>query len=145
MGNPHNTMEWYFYGFAGMVSFSIMILLFKKMMTMGLSSLSLIVLTFGMVFAIFMGYVFLTKSSLTLPTGNILIFFLIASLLSFVGNLMYTKAIETAPNVGYATTINALQIVLVSIGAMLFFQQGVTPFKAVGILLGIISIILLAL
>lgn len=58
---------------------------------------------------------------------------------------MYIKSVNLAPNAGYASAINALQILGVTLGSLALFNSELTLAKGFGLLLAIISIVLLAL
>jgi drug/metabolite transporter (DMT)-like permease len=67
-----------------------------------------------------------------------------AALLSYVGNLLYIKAVTLAPNPGYPVAIEGNKAVLVLVASCLFFGAEFTPGKLIGILLCLAGVFLIA-
>ncbi len=78
----------------------------------------------------------------TLPvTGMILA----AGLLSYIGNLMQTRAVYEAPNPGYAMAIIYLNVALITAGAAIFLGADFSLRKILGTLLCLSGVVLISL
>lgn len=67
-------------------------------------------------------------------------------LLSVLGNLAYFRAANDAPNAGLAVSIGAgLQAALISVLAVFFLKDKLTPLQILGIILAVISVFLINL
>jgi len=137
-------INWFVYALLGMVFFSGMILIFKKLVVAGLKPnvILFFIFTFGMLF--YLTDIIYNKTSISI-NYYFLGFLILAAFLSYLGNLLYVKSLSTAPNPGYTTAINSLQIILITIGSFLLFGSGISAKNIVGIVLGLIAIILLTL
>lgn len=137
-------MSWFMYALLGMVFFSAMVLVFKKLTALGVktSALLLLVFLFG---ALFYGaHTLVTKTPVKI-NYSIIVLLAAAALSSYIANLFYVKSIELAPNPAYPTAIVGLQVGLIAIGSILFFGSEFNWIKGVGLLLTIVAIVLLSL
>ena len=135
--------NWFVLGIGSSLCFSAMILVYKKLLLMGMKPLVLNLFLFGFVFVGFAIWNFSTKTAPDLNLKMIL-FLLLASAFSLMGNYLYTTAVKLAPNPGYASTLKATQIIFISLLAPIFFKSsfGLVPFF--GIIFVLIGIFLLS-
>ena len=137
-------MNWFVYALISMLFFSGMVLLFKKVLVLGIKP-SVLMLFLSMSLAIFYAiHVGVTKTS---PKINIfgLVLIIIAAFLSYVANLLYTKSVAIAPNPGYSATIISLQLILITIVSIFLFGSEFDLTKGLGIVFAVIAAVLLAL
>lgn len=137
-------MEWYSYALLSMLFFSIMVLIFKRLMSGGLQPGVILLFVFGLSALFYLAHFLIAKTPME-TNYYILALLLIAAILSYVGNLFSLKAINSAPNVGYPLAINSLQIILVTVASVFLFGSKLSLIKVAGLLLGLIAIMLLAL
>lgn len=136
-------MQWFIYGLLGMFCFSLMILGIKGVLLLGFPPTVILLLIFGFG-AIFYGiHVMLTKTPLNMSYSVVIIIVIIA-FCSYLGNLFYLHSLKLAPNPGYATALNSLLIIGVTLGAILLFKSEFTMIKGIGMVLAILSIVLLS-
>ena len=136
-------MNWVLYALLGMVFFSGMNLIFKRLTAdLKPNVLLLFIFIFGALFYLIDSVY--TKTSLNLNYKLVLLL-LAAAFLSYLGNLFYVKSLSLSPNPGHSAAINSLQIILITIGAVFLFGSEITIKNLIGIMLGIIAIILLSL
>lgn len=137
-------MNWFILALLGMIFFSGMILVFKKIIILGVppAKLMLYVAIFLTVFYIL--HVLITKTPVKVNTP-VLLWLVLAAFLSYAANLFYTKSIALAPNPGYSATIVSLQLAIIAIASFFLFGSELTLLKGTGILLAIVAAVLLAL
>lgn len=126
--------NWFISGLSSALCFAAMILVYKKLLLMGLKPLVLNLFLFGFVFIGFAIWNFSTK---TAPNLNlkIILFLLLAAVFSLFGNYLDTMAVKLAPNPGYATTLKATQIIFISLLAPIFFRSSLGLVPLLGIVL----------
>ncbi len=137
--------SWIFLSFLGLFSLSVMTLILTYLVRKGLSTVFvLFVMTCLLIFA-YAFYAYVTKSFPSSIPSNLWALLVIASVLSFIGNLAIYKATAISPNPGLVLTIFGLQAGIVSIGAVWLFKDKLNSLQILGILLGIIAIIIIGL
>lgn len=137
-------MDWFAYSLIGMVSFALMILLYKKLLLLGLNPTTLNLYIFGLVF---IGLLFVTLKSKT-PVSvskNIIILLLVTSVFSLIGNTSQLKAFDKAPNPGYAVAVLSTQVILVTVLSKILFGSDFSFWKIVGIVVTMLGIAIIAL
>ncbi len=137
-------MTWIIYALLGMILFSIMILLFKKLTLLNVNPATLMLFVSLVLLLSYAGHVFFTKADLKV-SPFIFLLLLLAGIVSYVGNFLYIKSIALAPNPGYVATIVGLQLAVIAIGSVFLFGSELTATKGIGIALAIVAGILLAL
>lgn len=131
MGFTHN---WFIYALIGMLSFSGMALVLKKLTYMLPSSLILVYVFF---FTALMFVSFQLKTSGDLKVGlTPLLWLLLAAALAFIANIFDLEALKHAPNAGFASAVKAGQILVITLAALFLFEdQKITWTGALGVLL----------
>lgn len=138
-------MKWLLYAFLAIIFFSIMILLFKKVTLMGISSAVLLLFVSIFLTAFFVIHLMVTNTPTTNLNNKVLLIILIAAFFSYLGNFFYVKSIGLAPNPGYSVAINGLQAVVITILSIFLFQAEITILKGVGIGFAVLAVLFLAL
>ncbi len=131
-------MNWAIYSIIAAISFAGMILVYKKLLLLGINQNLLNFYIFGLVFLGFASVVFINKTPIKL-SYLMMALLVLASIFSLIGNFSQVKAYATAPNPGYASTLAATQLVLVSILSVLFFRADFSWIKFLGILVVILG------
>ncbi|PIN73572.1 hypothetical protein COV20_05100 [Candidatus Woesearchaeota archaeon CG10_big_fil_rev_8_21_14_0_10_45_16] len=137
-------MEWLIYALLGMLFFSGMILLFKKITLSGVTPATLMLFVAIFLTVFYTLHVVLTRSAAKV-NGSVLVLIIIAAFLSYLANLFYTKSIAVAPNAGYPATIISLQLAVITIASVFLFGSELSLLKGTGIILAIVAGILLVI
>ena len=140
----HRRLMWYLYAIAAMVCLSIMILVFTRLRFLGITPPVILIFVFGFGFLFYAIQLFATKETIILKSQYIVLL-LICALCSYVGNLLYVKTLDIAPNPGYVVAIIGSQALIISIASVFLFGSQFSVIKGVGVLLCTIGIVLLAL
>src|SRR2546425_1054680 len=98
---------WYLQSMGGMICLAIMILIFKKLLA-GVPPASILVFVFGFGFLFYLAQLLIVKDRISLSPQYIVALF-VAALFSYLGNLLYLKALAIAPNPGYVSAIIGTQ------------------------------------
>ena len=138
------TNSWFVYALIGMLSFSGMALVLKKLTYMLPTPLILVyVFTFSAV--MFVSYQLKTAGDLKIGLTSLL-WVLLAAFLAFVANIFDLEALKHAPNAGFASAVKAGQILVITLAALLLFEdQKITWTGTLGVLLIFSGIGLLAM
>ena len=136
-------MNWIAYSIIAAVSFSFMILIYKKLLLLGINQNLLNLFIFGIVFVGFGLVVLYSKTQIKLTLLMILLLIL-ASVFSLAGNYFQVKAYNEAPNPGYASTIVATQLILIAILSVFFYNSEFTWTKFFGIIVVVLGSYLVA-
>ena len=128
------TNNWFIYALIGMLSFSGMALVLKKLTYMLPSSL---ILVYVFVFSAVMFVSFQLKTTGDLRVGlTPLLWLLLAAALAFIANIFDLEALKHAPNAGFASAVKAGQILVITLAALFLFEdQKITWTGALGVLL----------
>jgi len=127
-------MEWYLYSVVAMLSFSVMMLIVKKVRDVGFSSMQVNIFLFGFVFAelsLLIGGSF----SKVISSGNFWLFailLVIAAMAAIFANLADFKAVGIAPNPGYSQAIKNSNILPITILSIFIFGLDFNLAKLVG-------------
>jgi drug/metabolite transporter (DMT)-like permease len=144
MTGRHKKMSWILYSLITMFSLGIMLLLFKKLTTLGVDSIVLNLYIFGMVFLGFVGVSLVTRQPLHI-SKLVLVLLLVAAVFSIIGNYTNIKAIAQAPNPGYATAIASGRVLVLTLGAVLLFGSDLSPMRVVGVITVLAGLALLSM
>jgi uncharacterized membrane protein len=68
----------------------------------------------------------------------------LAALASYLGNLLYIKAVALSPNPGYPVAIEGCKAAVVLVGSLLLFGMNLSLDKAVGVALCAVGVFLIA-
>ena len=121
------------YAIIAAFSFTGMILLYKKLLLLGINQLLLNLFIFGFVFLGFASIVVISKTPVKL--SYLMVALLIAaSIFSLIGNYSMVKSYFSAPNPGYATTLVSTQLILISVLSIVFFKSEFSWVKFFGII-----------
>ncbi|MCU0652685.1 MAG: EamA family transporter [Candidatus Pacebacteria bacterium] len=135
--------NWFVSGLLAAVFYGAMILVYKKLLLMGVKPLVLNFFLFGLVFLGFFIWNAIEKSDLYAVTPKMFLFFAIAAIFSLFANFFDVNAIKMAPNPGYATTLKSCQFVLVALLAPILFHSSLGVYSFAGILCVIFGIFLI--
>ena len=138
------TNSWFVYALIGMLSFSGMALVLKKLTYMLPTPL---ILVYVFIFSAVMFVFYQLKTAGDLKIGfTSLLWILLAAFLAFVANIFDLEALKHAPNAGFASAVKAGQILVITFAALLLFEdQKITWTGALGVLLIFSGIGLLAM
>lgn len=135
---------WFFHALIAMLCFGGMQLLFKQLSRSGLGSPVILVFVFGIGTLFYLAHVAIARTPLMVGR-NVLAILGAAALLSYTGNLYMVRALDRAPNPGYALAVVGLQALVVTLGAVLLFGSEFSWLKALGVVLSICGVALLML
>lgn len=136
-------MTWVTYAVIATLSFTVMFLLYKKLLSLGLSQIMLNLTIFGLVFLGFVIIAITIKTPVKI-SNLMLILIIITSVLSLIANYFQVKTFDTAPNIGYALAIISGQIALITILSSLIFKSDFNLIKFIGILVVIFGIYMIS-
>lgn len=135
--------SWFLVALIGMLSFTSMALILKKL-TYVLPTSVILLYLFIFTAPIFLLYNVATGTPLKIDHPA-LILLLLASILAFVGNLCDIEALRLAPNAGYASAVKSGQIIVLTIAAFLLFKdQRITLSGFIGVSLIFSGVLVLA-
>ena len=134
--------SWLFSGFASSLCFAGMVLVYKKLLTMGIKPLVLNLFLFGFVFIGFSIWNFTARTRFDL-SKRMLALLLLAAVFSLLGNFFDVNAVKNAPNPGFATTIKSSQIVLITILAPILFGSSLSLSTGLGTVLVVLGIFMI--
>lgn len=126
--------KWVLYGLGTAVNMAAMILVFKKMLLMGIAPLVLIFFIFGITFIGFLLWVYISKIPIKISKSMIL-FLILASLFAILGNFFEVNSLKDAPNPGYTSTLKTFYIVIITLAAPFLFKSKINLSKFIGVLL----------
>ena len=136
--------SWFVYALIGMLSFSGMALVLKKLTYM-LPTPLILVYVFIFSAVMFVSYQLKTAGDLKIGLTPLL-WVLLAAFLAFVANIFDLEALKHAPNAGFASAVKAGQILVITLAALLLFEdQKITWTGTLGVLLIFSGIGLLAM
>ena len=130
----YKNMNWITYSVMAAVSFSFMVLIYKKLLLLGINQNILNLFIFGIVFIGFGSIVVYSKTQIKL-TSLMILLLVLASVFSLFGNYFQVKAYNEAPNPGYASTIVATQLILIAILSVFLYNSEFTWTKFLGIII----------
>ncbi|MEM7304110.1 MAG: EamA family transporter [Pseudomonadota bacterium] len=137
------TDRWFIYALIGMLSFSGMALVFKKL-TYYLPTSLILVYVFALTSVMLFTYQLKTADNFKIDVSSFF-WILLAAGLAFVANIFDLEALKHAPNAGYASAVKAGQILVITLAALyLFDDQKITMTGILGVLLIFSGIGLLA-
>lgn len=136
-------MMWFFSAVLAVLCFGGMQLCFRYLSGAGVSTQVFLLLIFVLITAFLGLHVLLTRSSVVIERKLLLVVFG-AAVLSYFGNLLMVRAMDLAPNPGYAIAVIGAQAIVVTIGSIALFGSGVSSLHGVGIVLSIVGVALLA-
>lgn len=136
-------MNWAIYSIIAAISFAGMVLVYKKLLLLGINQNLLNFYIFGLVFLEFASIVIVNKTPVKL-SYLMIILLVLASIFSLIGNFSQVKAYATAPNPGYASTLATTQLILITILSVLFFSSEFSWVKFLGIVIVIFGSYLVA-
>lgn len=137
-------MSWIVYSLIAAVAFAGLVLTYKKLLLLGINQLVLNVSIFFLVFLGFAATVVYKKVPLQLSTAMIL-FLLLAAVFSFIGNYFQVKSYNESPNPGYASTLVATQLILITVFSIFLYGSEFNWVKVVGIVIVILGSYLVSL
>ena len=138
------TNSWFIYALIGMLSFSGMALVLKKL-TYILPTPLILVYVFIFSAVMFVSYQLKTSGDLKIGFTP-LMWLLLAAFLAFVANIFDLEALKYAPNAGFASAVKAGQILVITLAALFLFEdQKITWTGALGVLFIFSGIGLLAM
>lgn len=135
---------WILYAVFAMLCFAGMQLLFKQLTRVGLSSPLILLYVFGIGAVICLAHLAATRTSLSVG-ARALGLLTAAAAFSYAGNFYMVRAIDQAPNPGYAMAVVGLQSLVVTVAAFILFGSELSWDKGLGVALSVLGIGLLTL
>ncbi len=137
-------LNWVACSFISMISFSVMMLLFKKLTETNMlpEVINFYFFLFSTIAIFLFNLVRITK--LELPSNSTYIFVLTA-LIAVAANFFSISAMKLAPNPGYSKAIQSFDVAIITIASVFLFGSQITIAKAAGIVLSMLGLILLSL
>lgn len=137
-------LNWVACSFISMISFSVMMLLFKKLTETNM--LPEVINFYFFLFSTIAIFLFnlVRSTKLELPSNSTYIFVLTA-LIAVAANFFSISAIKLAPNPGYSKAIQSFDVAIITIASVFVFGSQITIAKAAGIVLSMLGLILLSL
>ena len=132
------TQTWVLYGIGSEICFAGMTLVYKKLLSSNINPLVLNLFVFGLTFVGFIVWNTVTKTKIELNT-SLFLFLVLASVFALLGNFLDVQAVKDAPNPGYANTLKATQLVLITLIAPLLFNSSLTWPKLGGVILVLVG------
>jgi len=136
-------MTWLLLSLIGTVLLGSMILCFKKLSLSGVPPEIMLFWLFSLGALLAGGQLIATRQSPRLGWSAFALM-VAATVLSYIGNLLYIKAVGLAPNPGYPAAIEGCKAVLIAIAAVCLFGSEFTIMKGVGVLLCVAGVCLIA-
>jgi len=137
-------MKWFIYALLAMIFFSGMVLIFKKLMIIGLDTPKILLGVFiGGAFFYGIHILFFSGKNNASITWLIIGLIVLAALLSYLGNLFMLRSMEIASNPGFTVGVVSLQAILITLGAWMLFQSSLSSTKIVGLVLALVALVLL--
>ena len=137
-------MPWFLHSLISMVGFTGIVLLLKALTKSDYQNEIINFYFFLLMATLFLG-VSIAKQSFVFPKGRWIFLFVFLAVIGAVGNYYSVMAIREAPNPGYVRAIQTFHVVIVSVLAVSFFGSDLSIRKAIGIILSVVGIILIAL
>ena len=134
---------WIIYSFIACTCFALMFLIMKLLTNSGLSNVQILAWIYLVALTIFIVHLLGTNQTLEISKTPLLIL-IGAGVLSYIGNYFQVKALETAPNPGYAIAIVNIDILLLVILSAIFLNVDMSWIKLTGTVFCIIGASLLA-
>lgn len=138
------TINWVLSAIFAALSFTFMILIYKKLLLLNINQNILNLFIFGFVFIGF-GIVLVSTKTPVKITFFMLILLIIAAVFSLLGNYFQVKAVSNAPNPGYAITLQSTSLILITILSIFLFKSSFSWVKLVGITVVILGSYLLSI
>jgi len=135
--------NWFVQGVLAALSFSGMVLVYKKLFLLGIKPLALNLFMFGFVFVGFMIWNIAEKTPLNITT-KMTSFLVLASLFSLAGNYFYTSSVANAPNPGFAATLKAGEIVLITLLSFFIFKSSLNAVSFLGVIMVLFGVFLIS-
>ena len=136
--------NWFAFALSSAVLMTIVILIVKRGLNEGISSLLWLMYFYGFNAILIAAYL-KSKKSIKRISKFLLKLLIIAAILGVLANFALTQAIRISPNPGYVSAITSTQILLVSIASIFLFKSEFTFKKGLGTILVVIGIILFGL
>ena len=136
-------MNWIIYSIIVAISFAIVVLIYKKLLLLGINQNLLNFFMFGLVFLGFTSMIIVNKTPIKLSYLMILLL-IIASIFALIANYLEVKAFDSAPNPGYVATLISTQIILISVLSVLFFKLDFSWVKFLGMIIVLFGSYLIA-
>ncbi len=136
--------NWVLSGIGAAVCFTGMTLVIKKLLLIGVSPLVLNMFLFGLVLIGFICWVSISKTPINI-TWTILSLLILAAVFSLLGNFLDVNAVKLAPNPGYASTLKATQIALITLLAPILLGATLGLQAFLGVIFVFVGIMLLSI
>lgn len=138
-------MNWFVISIIAGICFSGMLLIYKKLLLLGINSIILNLFVFGFVFLGFTIFTATTKTQISI-TPLMILLLIGASLFSLAGNYAMVKAFDKAPNPGYVSSINiSLQLTLITILSIFLYNSEFSLLKLIGIIIVLVGIYIIGM
>ncbi|MFA6170857.1 MAG: EamA family transporter [Patescibacteria group bacterium] len=135
--------NWFICGLGSAISFASMVIIYKRLFVLGIKPLVLNLFMFAFVFIGFLVWNLSTKTKPDL-TIKMVLFLLLASMFSLLGNYFYVTSVGLAPNPGYAATIKASEIIFITVFSFLLFRSSLNIVAFLGVCFVFLGIYLIS-
>ena len=125
-------MKWFLYALLAMIFFAAMILIFTKLMKLGLDTPKILLGVFIGGAILYSLHVMISNKTtffMTSITPVIIGLLVLAALCSYLGNLWMLKSMEISPNPGFTVGVVSLQAILIAIGSWWLFESSMSSTK----------------
>ncbi len=135
-------MGWFILAIGAMISFTLMFLINKKILDLGVKSylLYMYLALFGALIAFL--YIVGAKEGFSISKWAIILL-VVAAVFSFLGNVFLLNSINISSNPGYPLAVSGVHILLVAVISIFVFKSEFTLTKGIGVILAVLGIILL--
>jgi drug/metabolite transporter (DMT)-like permease len=137
--------KWIILSFGAFFAWGMLSLSSKYLFNNGVDTIAFLIYLYALVTFFIIGIDKVKVSKITEIPINAKYLLLGTGVFSTLFNLGQFQAIKLAPNVGYVNAINAASIAAVTILAVIFFKDDLTPNKASGVFGVVAALILLLL
>jgi uncharacterized membrane protein len=136
--------NWVLSGIGAAICFTGMTLVIKKLLLIGINPLVLNMFLFGFVLIGFICWVSISKTPVNFSWA-ILALLILAAVFSLLGNFLDVTAIKLAPNPGYASTLKASQIALITLLSPILLGAALSIRALAGVVLVFVGVLLLSM
>lgn len=136
-------LTWVLFGLGAAICFAGMVLLNKKILSLGMSPLLLNLFLFGFTFIGFSIWTIASKTKMEF-NSTMIILLILAALFALLGNFLDATATKEAPNPGYAAALKSVQVLIIALLAPLLLGSPLTLPKFIGMALVVGGVVLIS-
>lgn len=121
-----------------------MVIVYKKVLLSGIDPLILNLFVFGFTFIGFIAWSTVANVEININL-SIVALLVLASIFALFGNFFDAQAIKSAPNPGFAATLKAGQIVVITLLAPVLFGSSLSLLSFLGVVFVFVGIIIISM